>query len=64
MGWNNGSLNDQSFAFHEGISLLFDCRTEILKEKKTGIIVMGNSGDRGGRGAVLDVTRLLEEKYF
>ncbi len=64
MGWNNGSLNDQAFAFHEGISLLFNCRTEILKEKKRGIIVMCNSGDKDGRGAVLDLTRLLEEKFF
>ncbi len=64
MGWNNGSLKDQSFSFHEGISQLFDCQAEILKEKKIGIIVMCNSGDKDGRGAVLDLTRLLEEKYF
>ena len=64
MGWNNGSFHDQSFAFHEGLSLLFNCRTEILKEKGLGIIVMGNSGDKDGRGAVLDLTHLLEEKYF
>jgi CubicO group peptidase (beta-lactamase class C family) len=64
MGWNNGSLNDQSFSFHEGISLLFNCRAEILKEKKRGIIVICNSGDKDGRGAVLDLMRLLEEKYF
>lgn len=64
MGWNNGSFNGQSYAFHEGLSLLFNCRTEILKEKKRGIIVMCNSGDKDGRGAVLDLTRLLEEKYF
>jgi D-alanyl-D-alanine carboxypeptidase len=64
MGWNNGSYNNQSFAFHEGLSLLFNCRTEILKEKDRAIIVMCNSGDKDGRGAVLDLTRLLEEKYF
>jgi D-alanyl-D-alanine carboxypeptidase len=64
MGWNNGSFHDQSFAFHEGLSLLFNCRTEILKEKGRAIIVMGNSGDKDGRGAVLDITHLLEEKYF
>jgi D-alanyl-D-alanine carboxypeptidase len=64
LGWNNGSYNGQSFAFHEGLSLLFNCRTEILKEKDRGIIVMCNSGDKDGRGAVLDLTRLLEEKYF
>lgn len=64
LGWNNGNLNDQSFAFHEGLSLLFNCRTEILKEKNRGIIVMCNSGDKDGRGAVLDITHLLEEKYF
>ena len=64
MGWNNGSFNDQAFAFHEGVSLLFNCSTEILKEKNRGIIVMCNSGDKDGRGAVLDLTKLLEEKYF
>ncbi len=64
MGWNNGSFNGQSYAFHEGLSLLFNCRTEILKEKNRGIIVMCNSGDKDGRGAVLDLTRLLEEKFF
>ena len=64
MGWNNGSYFGQSFAFHEGLSLLFNCRTEILKEKDRCIIVMCNSGDKDGRGAVLDLTKLLEEKYF
>jgi D-alanyl-D-alanine carboxypeptidase len=64
MGWNNGSYYGQSFAFHEGLSLLFNCRTEILKEKDLCIIVMCNSGDKDGRGAVLDLTKLLEEKYF
>jgi CubicO group peptidase (beta-lactamase class C family) len=64
MGWNNGSYFGKSFAFHEGLSLLFNCRTEILKEKDRGIIVMCNSGDKDARGAVLDLTKLLEEKYF
>jgi hypothetical protein len=64
MGWNNGSYYGKSFAFHEGPSLLFNCRTEILKEKDRGIIVMCNSGDKDARGAVLDITKLLEEKYF
>ena len=64
LGWNNGSFNDQSFAFHEGVSLLFNCRTAILKEKNRGIIVMCNSGDKDGRGAVLELTRLLEVKIF
>ena len=64
IGWNNGSYNDQSFAFHEGVSILFDCRTEILKEKNRGIIVMCNSGDKDGRGAVLELTHLLEGIYF
>jgi D-alanyl-D-alanine carboxypeptidase len=64
LGWKNGSFNNQSFAFHEGLSLLFNCRTEILKEKDRCIIVMANSGDKDGRGAVLDLTHLLEENYF
>ena len=64
LGWNNGSISGQSFAFHEGLSLLFNCRTEILKEKGRCIVVMCNSGDKDGRGAVLDLIKLLEEKYF
>ncbi len=64
MGWNNGSYLNQSFAFHEGLSLLFNCRTEILLEKDRCIIVLSNSGDKDSRGAVLDITHLLEDKYF
>jgi D-alanyl-D-alanine carboxypeptidase len=64
LGWNNGNYFNQSFAFHEGLSLLFNCRTEILKEKDRCIIVLCNSGDKDGRGGVLDLTKLLEERYF
>ncbi|HEX4849321.1 MAG TPA: serine hydrolase domain-containing protein [Puia sp.] len=64
MGWNNGSLNDYSYSFHEGMSVLFDCRAEIIKEKGIGIIVMCNSGDRDGRGAVVNLVRLLESRYL
>lgn len=64
MGWNNGSLNDLSYSFHEGMSLLFDCRAEIIKEKNIGIIVMCNSGDRDGRGGVINLVRLLEAHYL
>jgi D-alanyl-D-alanine carboxypeptidase len=60
MGWHNGVLEDNSFSFHEGISLLFNCRAEILKEKNIGIIVMCNSGDNDGRAGVLNLTRILE----
>jgi len=64
MGWNNGTLNDISYSFHEGRSLLFNCRAVILKEKNIGIIVMCNSGDKDGRGAVLNLTRILETYYL
>ena len=60
MGWNNGVMDDVSYSFHEGISLLFNCRAEILREKNIGIIVMCNSGDKDGRGGVLNLTRILE----
>jgi CubicO group peptidase (beta-lactamase class C family) len=63
MGWNNGSLNDQSYAFHEGLSLIFDCRVSLIKEKNLAIIVMCNSGDRDGRGGVLNLSRMLESYY-
>jgi len=64
MGWNNGSLEEYSYSFHEGKSPLFDCRAEIIKEKNLGIIVMCNSGDHDGRGGVLNLCRLIEEKYL
>ncbi|PWT71478.1 MAG: hypothetical protein C5B59_18060 [Bacteroidetes bacterium] len=64
MGWNNGSLHDYSYSFHEGMSLLFDSRAEIIKEKNLGIIVMCNSGDTDGRGAVINLTRILEAHYL
>jgi CubicO group peptidase (beta-lactamase class C family) len=60
LGWNNGVLENNSFSFEEGISLLFNCRAEILREKDIGIIVMCNSGDRDGRAGVLNLTRILE----
>jgi CubicO group peptidase (beta-lactamase class C family) len=64
LGWNNGSLDDHSYSFHEGQSLLFNCRAEIIKEKNLGIIVMCNSGDHDGRGGVLNLSRLIEQKYL
>jgi D-alanyl-D-alanine carboxypeptidase len=60
MGWNNGVLENVSYSFHEGISLLFDCRAAVLKEKDIGIIVMCNSSDKDARGAVLNFLRILE----
>jgi len=64
LGWNNGSLNDYTYAFHEGISLLYNCRAEVIKEKNTAIIVLCNSGDRDGRGAVVNLVRILEAKFL
>jgi CubicO group peptidase (beta-lactamase class C family) len=60
MGWNNGVLENVSYSFHEGRSLLFDCRAVVLKEKNRGILVLCNSSDKDARGGVLNLTRLLE----
>jgi D-alanyl-D-alanine carboxypeptidase len=64
MGWNNGSMNNQSYAYHEGLSLLYSSRAELVKEKKRGIVVLANSGDPDGRAAVLWVSRELERRYY
>jgi len=64
LGWYNGTLDDNSYSFHEGLSFLYNCRAVIIKEKNIGIIVMCNSGDNDGRGAVLNLTRLLESYYL
>jgi D-alanyl-D-alanine carboxypeptidase len=64
MGWYNGTLNDNTYSFHEGIAFLFDCRVSIIREKNIGIIVMCNSGDSDGRGAVLNLSRILEDYYL
>ncbi len=61
LGWNNGSLDNYSFSFHEGISLLFDCRAELIKEKNIGVLVLANSGNNDARGGVLNMTRILEQ---
>jgi CubicO group peptidase (beta-lactamase class C family) len=61
LGWNNGSLENYSFSFHEGISLLFDCRAEIIEEKNIGILVLANSSDNGARAGVLNLARILEQ---
>ena len=61
LGWNNGSLENYSFSFHEGISLLFNCRAEIIKEKNIGVLVLANSSDNDARAGVLNLTRILEQ---
>jgi D-alanyl-D-alanine carboxypeptidase len=60
MGWHNGVLENISYSFHEGRSLLFDCRAVLLKERNRGILVLCNSSDKDARGAVLNLTRMLE----
>ena len=64
MGRNNGSMNNQSYGFHEGLSLLYSSRAELLKEKKRGIVVLAHSGDPDGRAAVLWVSRELQRRYY
>ncbi|MBS1596838.1 MAG: beta-lactamase family protein [Bacteroidetes bacterium] len=64
LGWNNGALDNYSYSFHEGLSFLYNCRAVIIKEKNIGIVVMCNSGDSDGRGAVLNLTRILESHYL
>ncbi len=63
-GWYNGSIDNNSFSFSEGMSLLFNCRAEIIREKNIGIIVMCNSGDKDGRAGVLNLAQILEANYL
>jgi D-alanyl-D-alanine carboxypeptidase len=63
LGWENERWQGMNVAHFLGKGSLFTSYAAIIKEKNIGIIVMCNSGALGGRGAALNLGRLLAEYY-
>jgi len=63
LGWSNLEVNGTHISECDGTLGTFFSHVEILKEKNLAIVVLCNSGDNGGRGAVINLARLLRERY-
>jgi CubicO group peptidase (beta-lactamase class C family) len=63
-GWENGSIANQKIAYHTGESYLFNARVELIPEKNIGIIVVCNNGDSMGKGAVINLCRLIRDEFL
>jgi CubicO group peptidase (beta-lactamase class C family) len=63
-GWENGSVSNQRIAMHTGESYLFNAHVELIPERNIGILVVCNSGDSMGKGAVLNLSRILRESML
>ena len=62
-GWTNFEVNGNHISESDGTFGSFYSHVEIIKEKNIAVIVMANSGDTGGRGAVLNLAKALREMY-
>lgn len=62
-GWTNLEVNGTHISECDGTLGTFYSHVEIMKEKDIAVIVLCNSGDTGGRGAVINLARLLRRRY-
>jgi CubicO group peptidase (beta-lactamase class C family) len=62
-GWTNLEVNGNHISESDGTVGPFYTHVEIIKEKNIAVIVLCNSGDTGGKGAVINLARLLRERY-
>jgi CubicO group peptidase (beta-lactamase class C family) len=63
-GWDNGSIENQRIASHTGESYLFSSYVELIPEKNIGILVVCNNGDSMGKGAVINLCRLIRDNLL
>ena len=63
-GWGNLELNGVHISECDGTLGTFYSHVEILKEKNLAVIVLCNSGDTGGKGACINLARLLRQRYI
>lgn len=63
-GWTNLEVNGNHISESDGTVGSFYSHVEIIKEKNIAVIVMANSGDSGGKGAVLNLAKALREMYI
>jgi D-alanyl-D-alanine carboxypeptidase len=62
-GWTNFEVKNYHISESDGTMGTFYSHVEIIKEKNIAVIVMANSGDSGGKGAVLNLAKALREMY-
>jgi len=62
-GWSNLEVNGNHISECDGTVGTFYSHVEIIKEKNIAVIVLCNSGDTGGKGAAINLARLLREQY-
>jgi len=59
LGWSNLEVNGTHISESDGTLGTFFSHVEILKEKNLAIVILCNSGDNGGKGAVINLARLF-----
>lgn len=63
-GWQNAAIGKDRISFHTGESHIFISHVELVPGKNIGVLVVGNSGESGGKGGVLNLCRMLREYYM
>jgi len=63
-GWENGSVANQRIAAHTGESYLFNAHVELIPEKNIGVLVVCNDGDSLGKGAVINLCRVIRDSLL
>jgi len=63
-GWQNAVIGKSRISFHTGDSHLFVTHVELIPEKNIGILVVGNNGESMGKGGVMNLCRLLRDRYM
>jgi D-alanyl-D-alanine carboxypeptidase len=64
LGWENPAGTTVKTATHTGDSYLFNSYVELIPEKNIGILVVCNDGDPLGKGAVINLARLVAESLL
>jgi len=63
-GWGNLEVNGTHISECDGTLGTFYSHVELFKEKNLAVIVLCNSGDTGGKGACINLARLLRQRYI
>jgi D-alanyl-D-alanine carboxypeptidase len=64
LGSENITINDERVILHTGESALFSGHVEMIPGKNIGIVVLCNDGDSMGKGAVINLARLIRSAYL
>ena len=64
LGWVNLEVNGTHISESDGTAGTFFSHVELFKEKNLAVLVFCNSGDVSGKGAALNLARILREMYI